>query len=431
MTEDINLETFAHFQRFPQSVEDEPRPPFAIELTDYLLVGVSLDRRAVRSLVPQSLHLPPRVHGFIATGHAPRGWGITPFSNFYLALAVDEIVSPDGTPAMFRPLNIYSERAGKIFRKHYNSLFKFGSHRFTQDNGVWTADIAADDGLALRLAVRRNPGAVATMISGVHHYLGQDIQGEVTSFHVSYSADATAAEVIDFEVSGGDSRFHLSPEFTWASQIGRLAVTIGEPRGSPFAAADPNPKATELTALLGRIGLAAVCMSRDGLLLSVNPAAERILAEDVNDGRIVARRPTGQRSVDPAFLAKLRRAGRPVALLPERKKDGLPTIVQAFPISRDLIEEDAFLILFRDPGGRDPVDPKAVLELLGLTPAEARLAAIMGTGNSVATSAQQLGITTNTARKTLQVVYGKLQIGRQSELARIVARIATGADETR
>jgi hypothetical protein len=319
MTDERNLGNFAHFQRFPQSVHNEPQPPFAVELTNYILAGVSFDRRALRSLVPQSLHLAPRVHGFFGTGHAPTGWGITPFSNFYLALAVEQIVSPDGTPALFRPLNIYSERAGRIFRQHYNALIKFGSHSFAQESGVWRAEIAADDGLALRLAVRSNPEAVPTMISGVHHYLGQDALGQVTSFHTSYSGDATAAEVIDFEVSGGDTRFHLEPEFTWASQIGRLAITIGDPRGSPFAAAHPNPKARDLTALLGRIGLAAVCMSREGLLLSANPAAERIVAEVVSDGRVLKRLPTGERAVDPTFMAKLGPDGRSVALWPGPK----------------------------------------------------------------------------------------------------------------
>ncbi len=124
-----------------------------------------------------------------------------------MTLAVDEIVSPDGTPALFRPLNIYSERAGRIFKKHYNSLITFGSHSFAQAGDVWTADVKSDDDLCVRLAVRKIPDASATKMSGIHHYLGQDAQGNVTSFLVGYSCDATASEVIDLQITGGDPGF--------------------------------------------------------------------------------------------------------------------------------------------------------------------------------------------------------------------------------
>ena len=57
------------------------------------------------------------------------------------------------------------------------------------------------------------------------------------------------------------------------------------------------------------------------------------------------------------------------------------------------------------------------------TPAEARLASQVGTGHSVKESADLAGVTENTARSTLKVAYDKLGIGKQSELAGIVARL--------
>ncbi len=73
MTTDQTPTAFAHHQLFPQTSRDEPQPPFAVDLTNYLLVGVAFDRAAVRALVPPSLDLPRRVLGFIGTGHAPFG----------------------------------------------------------------------------------------------------------------------------------------------------------------------------------------------------------------------------------------------------------------------------------------------------------------------------------------------------------------------
>ena len=67
--------------------------------------------------------------------------------------------------------------------------------------------------------------------------------------------------------------------------------------------------------------------------------------------------------------------------------------------------------------------PTAGLQLLGLTPGEARVAAFVGGGRSVREAAQEFGIAESTARSVLKVAYQKLRIGKQSELAKIAARL--------
>lgn len=47
----------------------------------------------------------------------------------------------------------------------------------------------------------------------------------------------------------------------------------------------------------------------------------------------------------------------------------------------------------------------------------------MGGGLSPSSAAQQLGLTQNTVRSALRVVYDKLEIQKQSELAMIVTRL--------
>jgi len=73
-----------------------------------------------------------------------------------------------------------------------------------------------------------------------------------------------------------------------------------------------------------------------------------------------------------------------------------------------------------NPGRRDPAN---LLLMLGLTPAEARVAVRIGRGLSPAEAATELGITQNTARYTLQTVFEKLGIRRQSQLAQVVTRL--------
>jgi len=79
--------------------------------------------------------------------------------------------------------------------------------------------------------------------------------------------------------------------------------------------------------------------------------------------------------------------------------------------------------MFSDPARPMDGDPTAALELLGLTRAEARIAARVGAGQTTKEAARDIGITDNTLRSTLQVVYDKLDIQKQSELARIVVRL--------
>ena len=77
-----------------------------------------------------------------------------------------------------------------------------------------------------------------------------------------------------------------------------------------------------------------------------------------------------------------------------------------------------------DPGRQDRDDPLDALRLLGLAPAEARLAAIIGAGHSRAEAAGMLGISVTTVSDTIKHIYRKLDLSRQSELVRLVERLS-------
>lgn len=77
----------------------------------------------------------------------------------------------------------------------------------------------------------------------------------------------------------------------------------------------------------------------------------------------------------------------------------------------------------REPGPRDAAD---MLVSIKLTPAEARLAVLVGKGNSARQAASQLGITEHTARSTLKQIYGKLGIRNRAALGHLIARLQFG-----
>ena len=70
--------------------------------------------------------------------------------------------------------------------------------------------------------------------------------------------------------------------------------------------------------------------------------------------------------------------------------------------------------LQRDPG---------LLRLLGLTPAEARIAAAVGAGLPPREAARSLGLAESTVRSGLKVIFGKLGIRRQTELVKLVMHL--------
>lgn len=86
---------------------------------------------------------------------------------------------------------------------------------------------------------------------------------------------------------------------------------------------------------------------------------------------------------------------------------------------RDADSPVAALFLY-DPAQPMETAPEILKRFYALTPAEARLAALLVTGRSVEEAADELGISTSTARTQLKGLFGKLEVHRQSDLVRLL-----------
>ena len=75
-------------------------------------------------------------------------------------------------------------------------------------------------------------------------------------------------------------------------------------------------------------------------------------------------------------------------------------------------------MLVVDPAARPPVDPDLAAAVLGLTPAESRVAVALATGQTVAGIAHAQGCAESTVRTHLKRLYRKQGIRRQTELVR-------------
>jgi DNA-binding CsgD family transcriptional regulator len=158
-------------------------------------------------------------------------------------------------------------------------------------------------------------------------------------------------------------------------------------------------------------------------VVTLNLAAEALVRE--------RRLPLAGGTLDAALRPLLARAAQggveavsePMAL--DNREGSLPLIARAMPLDPSAAGPGRLLVLFDDPIGAAAHDPVPALQLLGLTPAEARIASMVGAGLSPREAASKLDNSEGTVRTALSRIYDKLDIGRQGELARIVTRLGT------
>jgi DNA-binding CsgD family transcriptional regulator len=179
------------------------------------------------------------------------------------------------------------------------------------------------------------------------------------------------------------------------------------------------------------LGSAAVVLDWRGDVILANPAAQQTLTAEL---RIVKRRLTAGdyetcRSlsdlVDRATSSLLGPALRPPVAVPRAGRR--PLLVYAVPIlgeALDLFVHARAVLVVLDPDAHPTAPEEALRVAFGLTTAEARLAARLGSGESLEEAADGLGITKETARSHLKAVFGKTGAHRQSELVALVGRMA-------
>ena len=119
--------------------------------------------------------------------------------------------------------------------------------------------------------------------------------------------------------------------------------------------------------------------------------------------------------------------GRPpqALRLESPRGDGpLPVLVNALPKMRwaqPYHPAAAVLVGASEPDSE--IDPGALQRWYGLTPAEARVAALLAKGRTVEEVAKLLGVQSNTVRVQLREVFAKTGTNRQADLVRLLATL--------
>lgn len=396
----------------------EPDPPYLKSAQDVVWVGFRIDVDAVRPFVPSELKLTGDSIGILGIYQAGSGWGLAPYQRGLVAVTVSGSEPGGAGDGIYNLSGIMSAPAADIVRRRYTKHVVEGYARSWRD-GDLIHGVAGVDGEDWLRASIRPTGSVKTCMSGVDTFIGLTSQG-LLKHADSFEADISDADTVALEITDAApaAMRALRPiEWLFAVHVPRLSSSWGEPK--PIR--QTGDAVGFYLDLIEGTGRAAVAVGVDGRLLKANGLARDLLgAECLRVGEPMM----PQHAALWAAVERSRNSGRPRISEPVvlARPDQAPIIAYTLPFDGEG-GGDTQLVLFTRADAPARQDASRLLQMMGLTHAEARLGALIGGGLSAKQAAAELSISENTARSTLKSVYDKLGIGKQAELGHLVARL--------
>lgn len=211
-----------------------------------------------------------------------------------------------------------------------------------------------------------------------------------------------------------------------------------------FALEAANARGRALEEVFERLELGVVLLDPNGRVLLMNRyARELVCARDglTMQGDELRPARASERSAFAALVAAALAVPTCVgaepggALAVTRPSGGRPYALVVTPLAGPVLARGPraarVAVLMTDPERHAEAPAVALARLLGLTPAEARLARLVALGRSPRQAAEELAITESTARSHLKRVFAKAGVRTQSELVRRIASSAVALARTR
>ena len=406
------------------SFETIPPPPYQLRGCSFLMVGAEFDRSAVSRLVSSELEVVDEATGGFYVYSAPLGWGVAPYTATLAWIDIKGHDSADGSHGRYMVFGAYSGAAYRALR--YNASIVEG-YAEIKDSSDFVEGVGGPSGKTyLRIGARKTEG-VPVAADGTHYYLAPIHAGGICSTPVAFSYDFNEAqpEYVDLVAPVDTPLGQLNPKrLTWAGWLTNGVITIGQqsPMLDLQGAARTMSGARYLN-FLTQIEKAAIAIRPDDKVLFQNAAAERLAGDGfwLDKGRFTV---AGQ--IVSAWSAAKSEAFSGKASWWDRKPIGLPRRGSLTPLIAQLVPyQDSLIVLLTDPDGRVGREPIDALQILGLTPAEARIGVLIGAGLEAQAAADRLQVSVTTVRSTMRPIYQKLGITKQSELSNLVARLTS------
>lgn len=399
-------------------------PPFHKLAVDVIWAGFRIDPEALRPFLPEGLVLSPASIGVLGIYQAPSGYGIAPYTRGLVGVSVEGLAGSDVGEGMFVMGNIMDEPGAATMRRFYSGATVEGTAH-TWREGDLLHGVASVGGVDwLRATIR--PGETRPGLSGVDNFLG------ITQARLIKHADSTVADLADAEIvtleitdAAPDYMRALRPvEYVFALDASRVNSIWSEPRVVGLTTS--GNAASVFLGLIEDTGRAAAVVRQDGTLIEANASGRALLGPDGSrpgepllSGLAAERQALGH-ALKMSCARKGPRVSEPIALT---RAGGGRLLAYVLPLEHGEHGKDCALVLLADTREPERRDAVQMLQLFGLTGAEAKLAALVGIGHPPRGAAAELSISEHTARSTLKTVYDKLGIRKQSELGHLVARL--------
>ena len=192
---------------------------------------------------------------------------------------------------------------------------------------------------------------------------------------------------------------------------------------------------TSLTELLDNTRIGVIYLDRRGRIADVNDRALEFIGRNNGlldrDGYLRARRPTDDAVLQTLLAEALPSFGRGVSggsMTIRRSPGRRRLVVHISPVTPRQAEFSAqriaALALIIEPGSHPQIDAGHVASVLGLTPAESRVAVWLAEGRTVREIATETRRQESSVRWLIKQVYNKQGISRQADLVRLVLSLA-------
>jgi DNA-binding CsgD family transcriptional regulator len=186
---------------------------------------------------------------------------------------------------------------------------------------------------------------------------------------------------------------------------------------------------TATTNALNLVGQPALLLDHFGCVLDHNASADRMFDAEVKicNRRLWVSDARARAAIDQ-FIDRLRTnpddSALCVAPIIARRVGKFPLVIRVRPIeaaARSPFLGARALLILTDLAKRDVHDSKLIADTFNLTPAEAQIAVLVGSGLTPNDAADQVGVSKETARSQLKAVFHKTGARRQAELVALLA----------
>ncbi|MCB1517348.1 MAG: acetoacetate decarboxylase family protein [Hyphomicrobiaceae bacterium] len=420
--------------RTRQSRESAPLPYYHVNGIDMIYIMCRFGRDQVAKVLPPGLEPAESGWGVFNFYTANAGWSIAPYSAFYLGVEVAGYDSPDGQPGLFLHMGHYSENAFGAMER-YNTRLRPGHMDWDHVPGELRARGFAGNTELINVRAAA-PSAPFHLKEGINRYLGVHPECGISSFYVPFSCEYVDLETPEITyLSEAAQHFHplVPEEIVWPIAVRNMTITFSPPRrlGVEDTQLVSDQRAVGLLDAFARSGRAAAIVDASSRILRLNPVAETLSQSGflpLANGRMTSwQKADAARLEEVVAATAVQRDGRVSDQIALEGRHGRLMLAQALSLEPSVVGDGRVIVLFDDPAEGPQGDCVPALRLLGLTEAEAKIAALVGAGRSPAEAADALELSVNTVRSALKLIYDKLGIGRQAELAKIVTRLESRA----